>query len=211
MMRIAIVLLALLLVASPALAQLEDEGDEYGDEETHAASKADDLTGKLGVGFNSQAVGLWLWGEGAYVPYSAAISVRYYFIDMVGIDFSLGFGWFETEVDGEDVKYSAMLAEPKVLVNFLSEEQAVLYGFGALGLLRYKYPESVSRGDVDYDTDTGVRLSGGVGVHWFFQGLPNLGFSAEFGGMYETLGDDQFLGTFGGMLTNFGIHYYFSF
>ena len=107
--------------------------------------------------------------------------------------------------------HSAMLAEPKVLVNFLSEEQAVLYGFGALGLLRYKYPESVSRGDVNYDTDTGVRLSGGVGVHWFFQGLPNLGFSAEFGGMYETLGDDQFLGTFGGMLTNFGIHYYFSF
>lgn len=201
-----IVLTMLLLFVAPIFAQEEDEeSDKEYDED---AGKAGELVGKLGVGFNAQTIGLWRGGENAFTPYSAGVSVRYYFTNLIGIEGSVGFGWYELDVEkrqgGEgtaDVNYSAISLEPKVLFNFLSEKQACVYGFGGLGLIHY---------EAEDDSDTGIRLSAGAGVQWFFYGLPNLGFSAEFGLTYETIGDLQFFGTFGGMLTSFGIHYYFA-
>lgn len=208
MKRWLIALVAILVLAANVVAK--EKADE---EDKEDSGKASELVGKLGIGFNAQTIGLWIGSENAFFPYSAGISVRYYFTDMIGFEGSLGFGWYEFDTESnrrggeesEDVSYSAISLEPKILFNFLSEEQACLYAFGGLGFVHYR---------VDYDgeddTETGIRLSIGAGAQWFFEGLPNLGFSAEFGVMYEAIEDVQFFGTFGGMLTSFGIHYYFS-
>jgi len=204
MKRWLVALLALMLIAIPAFA-LGDEEDE--ETQNAGTGKAHDLVGKLGVGFNAQTIGLWFSTENAFTPYSAGVSVRYYFTDLLGMEASLGFGYYSMDVakrqgdQNGNVDYSAMSLEPKVLFNFLSEEQSVLYAFGGLGLMQYKAND---------DTETGIRVSAGAGIQWFFSGLPNLGFSAEFGAMYQTMDDITFFGTFGGMLASFGLHYYFA-
>ena len=60
-------------------------------------------------------------------------------------------------------------------------------------------------------TETAKWLSVGIGIEYFFSGLPNLGFSTEVGLTMMDYDDDNSFGTTADSFVGAGIHYYFDF
>ncbi len=144
---------------------------------------AKDLKGKVGLGFNSQ-----LSENGM-----DSVSAKYWLNNDLGFQGIFGFT-FSDDVDELDLG-------GKVLYKLIDEDNMYVAGIGGLGM---------SRVDPDQgDSDTGWWLSGGVGLEYFFSGLPNLGFSAELGLVFSDYGDNSSFNTSADTAVSAGIHYYF--
>ena len=89
----------------------------------------------------------------------------------------------------------------KVMYKLIDGENMYVAGIGGLGM---------SRVDPDAgDDDTGWWLSGGVGLEYFFSGLPNLGFSTEVSIVFSDYYDNSSFNTAADTAISAGIHYYF--
>jgi hypothetical protein len=149
---------------------------------------AKDLSGLVGVGFTnafSGASGL------------TSVSARYWVDKQLGIEGLVGFESVNRE-RGADLNRQVFAA--RLLLNFVQEDNLHLYGGAGLALLREEF---------DDDSDSGLGLDLFVGAEFFFQGLPNLGFSSEVGLEISDDGNTTFVGTHGGSFATFGIRYYF--
>ena len=60
-------------------------------------------------------------------------------------------------------------------------------------------------------SETAKWAKAGVGIEYFFSGLPNLGFSTEVGFTVMDFDDDTSFGTSADTFVDAGIHYYFNF
>jgi len=144
---------------------------------------AKDLKGQIGLGFNSQ---LSEWGMDS-------VSAKYWLNNDLGFQGIFGFT-FSDEAD--EIDFGG-----KVMYKLIDEQNMYVAGIGGLGL---------SRWDPDNgDSDTGWWLSGGVGLEYFFNGLPNLGFSTEVSIVFSDYRDNSSFNTAADTAVSAGIHYYF--
>ncbi len=146
---------------------------------------AKELKGNLGVGFNSQ-----------FSPEDLdSLSVKYWINNELAVQALLGFNYSdgpsETDVGG------------KVYFKIKDEENLHVDGIMGLGFARVD-PDKGS-------TETAKWLSIGIGLEYFFSGLPNLGFSTEVGLTMMDYDDDTSFGTMADSFIGAGIHYYFDF
>lgn len=148
-----------------------------------AAAAAKDLKGNLGLGFNSQL------SPGGV----DAISAKYWINNELCVQGLLGFKYTD-EADEMDIG-------GKVHFKIKDEENLHVDVMAGLGFA-YVNPEMGS-------SDTATWLSGGMGIEYFFSGLPNLGFSAEIGLSIMDYDDSTSFGTTADTFVGAGIHYYF--
>jgi hypothetical protein len=146
---------------------------------------AKDLKGNLGIGFNSQ-----------FSPQDLdSLSAKYWINNELAVQGLLGFNYSdaydETDIGG------------KVYFKVNDEENLHVDVFAGLGLSRVD-PDKGS-------TETGKWISIGMGLEYFFSGLPNLGFSTEVGLTMTDYDDDTSFGTMADSFVGAGIHYYFDF
>jgi hypothetical protein len=146
---------------------------------------AKDLKGNLGVGFNSQLS-----------PRDVeAISAKYWINNELCVQGLLGFRYTdntdETDFGG------------KVFFKIKDEENMHVDAIVGVGFA-YVNPDQG-------DSDTATWLSGGIGLEYFFSGLPNLGFSTEVGLTIMDYDDNTSVGTSADTFVGAGIHYYFNF
>jgi hypothetical protein len=146
---------------------------------------AKDLKGNLGVGFNSQFS----------LQDVDALSGKYWINNELAIQGLLGFNYSDT-TDELDLG-------GRVYFKIQDEENLHVDVIAGLGLSRVD-PDKGS-------TETGTWINVGVGIEYFFNGLPNLGFSTEVGLTLTDYDDDTSFGTTADSFVGAGIHYYFDF
>jgi len=146
---------------------------------------AKDLKGTLGVGFNSQFGSQDL----------DSLSGKYWINNELAVQGLLGFNYS----DDTDV----LNMGGRVYFKIKDEENLHVDAIAGLGFTRID-PDQGS-------TDTATWINAGVGIEYFFSGLPNLGFSTEVG--FTILDDDDgtSFGTTADSFVGAGIHYYFDF
>jgi len=146
---------------------------------------AKDLKGNLGVGFNSQ-----------FSPHDVdSISGKYWINNELGVQGLLGFKYSDSR---DEIDLGG-----KVYFKIKDEENMHVDAIGGLGFARVDPDKG--------DTETATWLSVGVGLEYFFSGLPNLGFSTEVGLTIMDYDDDTSFGTTADSFIGAGIHYYFDF
>ena len=149
----------------------------------HALAK--DLKGNLGIGFNSQ-----------FSPQDVdSLSAKYWINNELAVQGLLGFNYSDTS-DELDIG-------GKVYFKIKDEENLHVDAIAGLGFARVD-PDKGS-------TETAKWLSVSIGIEYFFNGLPNLGFSTEVGLTMTDYDDDTSFGTTGDSFVGAGIHYYFDF
>ena len=144
---------------------------------------AKDLKGKVGLGFNSQLSPTGM----------DSISGKYWLNNELGFQGIFGFT-FSDDVNEYDLG-------GKALFKIKDEENMYVAAIGGLGLAHVD-PDKT-------DSDTGWWASVGVGLEYFFSGLPNLGFSTEVGFQISDYNDNTAFGTMADTFVSAGIHYYF--
>jgi len=146
---------------------------------------AKDLKGNLGVGFNSQ-----------FSPNDVdAISAKYWINNELAVQGLLGFNYSDTR---DEIDLGA-----KAYFKIKDEENLHVDAIGGLGFARVDPDEG--------DTENAIFMTIGVGIEYFFSGLPNLGFSTEVGLTIMDYEDDTAFGTAADSFIGAGIHYYFDF
>jgi hypothetical protein len=146
---------------------------------------AKDLKGNLGIGFNSQ-----LSPQGV-----DSISAKYWINNELCVQGLLGFRYTD---DADEMDLGG-----KVHFKIKDEENLHVDAIAGIGFA-YVNPDQG-------DSDTATWLSGGVGIEYFFSGLPNLGFSTEVGLSVMDYDDNTSFGTTADTFVGAGIHYYFNF
>jgi hypothetical protein len=146
---------------------------------------AKDLKGHLGLGFNSQ-----LSPQGV-----DAFSAKFWLNNELCVQGILGFRYTD---DADEMDFGG-----KVHFKIKDEENLHVDVIAGLGFA-YVNPDRGS-------SDTATWMSGGMGVEYFFSGLPNLGFSTEIGFSLIDYDDDTSVGTTADTFVGAGIHYYFDF
>jgi len=146
---------------------------------------AKDLKGNLGIGFNSQ-----------FSPNDVdALSAKYWINNELAVQGLLGFNYSDT-TDELDVG-------GKVYFKIKDEENLHVDAIAGVAFARVDPDEG--------STETATRLNVGIGIEYFFSGLPNLGFSTEVGFAILDYDDDTSFGTTADSFVGAGIHYYFDF
>ncbi|MEJ2095857.1 MAG: hypothetical protein P8Y38_01670 [Deltaproteobacteria bacterium] len=146
---------------------------------------AKDLKGSLGIGFNSQ-----LSPQGV-----DSISAKYWFNNELCLQGLVGFRYTD-DVDETDIGAK---------INFKIKDEENLHVDAIVGIgFAHVNPD-------EGDSDTATWMSGGVGIEYFFSGLPNLGFSTEVGLTVLDYDNDTAFGTSADTFVGAGIHYYFDF
>jgi len=146
-------------------------------------SSAKDLKGKLGAGFNSQLS-----------PRDVdALSGIYWINNELGIQGLVGFQ-FNDVVDEFD-------AGAKVHFKIKDEENLHVDAIGGVGIVHLNPDEG--------DSENAFWASIGLGIEYFFSGLPNLGFSTEVGFTLVDIDDNTTFGSSADTFVGAGIHYYF--
>jgi hypothetical protein len=146
-----------------------------------------------------------LWGVGFTKALSPAdssltsISVRYWLDKQLGLEGLFGYNLINRDEDDE----RAFNLGGRFLVKVVEEQNLHVYGGAGLALL---YNKNDSKGE---DGKAGLGVDAFAGVEYFFQGLPNLGFSSEVGVGLASSGGTTAFGTNGGSFLDFGIRYYF--
>ncbi len=146
---------------------------------------AKDLKGTLGVGFNSQFGSQDL----------DSLSGKYWINNELAVQGLLGFNYS----DDTDV----LNMGGRVYFKIKDEENLHVDAIAGLGFTRLD-PDQGS-------TDTATWVNAGIGIEYFFSGLPNLGFSTEVGLTLTDYDDDTSFGTTADSFVGAGIHYYFDF
>lgn len=195
-------------------------------------SGAVDLSGRFGVGFNTQIglartdavmgadTGIGVAGAvSSTILDMSAISVKYHLSPAASFAVLFGFGFGSVDPEGGDneVSYSNLGFGGKLFYNLRQEKQLNLYGGAGFMFVRTGFE---SQADDSDGSLWAIKLPLFLGSEFFFNGLPNLGFSLEaglefvFGGGSVDVGQQSVdtsifnMGTFGGLF-NAGIHYYF--
>ena len=146
---------------------------------------AKDLKGNLGIGFNSQF----------NTQGGDSLSGKYWINNELAVQALLGFYYSDTS-DELDLG-------GKVYFKINDEENLHVDAIAGLGLSRVD-PDNGS-------TETATWFNVGIGIEYFFSGLPNLGFSTEVGLSLIDDDDDTSFGTTADSFVGAGIHYYFDF
>jgi hypothetical protein len=146
---------------------------------------AKDLKGNLGMGFNSQ-----LSPQGV-----DSLSAKYWINNELCVQGIFGFRYTD---DADEMDFGG-----KVHFKIKDEENLHVDAIAGVGWA-YVNPDQGS-------SDTATWLSGGMGIEYFFNGLPNLGFSTEIGFTMMDYDDDTAVGTTADTFVGAGIHYYFNF
>lgn len=125
-----------------------------------------------------------------------AVSFRYWQKGEMGLEAFLGYFSYDNSTNGSGIG-------AKFLKPMKDEQNLTAYWFGMLTLIN---------GSVAGTSASGTVIGAGLGVEFFLDGLPNLGFSAEIG--ISNRGGDAFAGTKGtdinaNPLSNAGVRYYF--
>jgi hypothetical protein len=155
-------------------------------------SAAKDLSNRWGVGFTTA-----LSPEASFGDELTSLSVRYWLDKQLGLEGVVGYSLVNRD-EGEDQRYSTFGG--RFLIKMVEEENLHVYGGAGIAFLYAK--EGDNKG-------SGVGVEAFAGAEYFFQGLPNLGFSSEVGLRLSDTGDTTVFGTDGGSFLNFGIRYYF--
>lgn len=146
---------------------------------------AKDLKGQLGLGYNAQ-----------FSPEDLdSLSAKYWINNELAVQGLFGFNFSDpsNEIDIGGKVYFKVKDEENLHVDVLA----------GLGFARV----DPDRGS----TETAKWLSVGIGIEYFFSGLPNLGFSTEVGLTMMDYDDDNSFGTTADSFVGAGIHYYFDF
>jgi len=146
---------------------------------------AKDLKGNLGIGYNAQ-----------FSPEDLeSLSGKYWINNEIAVQGLLGFKFSDSS---DDLDLGG-----KLYFKIKDEENLHVDAIAGLGY---------SRVDPDKgNTNTGAWINVGVGIEYFFSGLPNLGFSTEVGLTFTDYDDDDSFGTTADSFVGAGIHYYFDF
>ena len=174
-------LLACLLSLSAGIVSAKDPQTQKKAPAPQTSSSTKEA-GRIGVGFNSQLSNFGL----------TSLSLRYWLDRKIAIEGILGFS--VGDIKGIDLG-------GKFLGVLKSEQNLNVYGFGLLGIESFD-----NTGTGGATNETKATVGGGLGTEFFFNGLPNLGFGAEIGLVYN--GFSKSLTTFGNLITSVGIHYY---
>lgn len=144
-----------------------------------------DLKGHLGIGFNSQ-----------FSPENLdSLSGKYWINNELAVQGLFGFN-FSDSSDDLDIG-------GKAYFKIKDEENLHVDIIAGVGF---------SRSDPDKgNTKTGTWVNAGVGLEYFFSGLPNLGFSTEVGVTFTDYDHDKSFGSTADSFVSAGIHYYFDF
>ncbi|MCX5782031.1 MAG: hypothetical protein NT145_04930 [Elusimicrobia bacterium] len=150
---------------------------------------------KMGKAKKSQAEQMYGLGFNTQTGISA-VSLRYWKKGEIGFEGMLGYYSYDNSTNGS-------LVGGKLLMPIKDEKNLTCYWFGMLGLRN----QSVAGASA-----SGTFIGAGVGVEFFFEELPNLGFGAEIG--LANTGGDAYTGTkgtalFSGSIDSVGIRYYF--
>jgi len=142
-----------------------------------------DLKGYLGIGFNSQ-----------FSPENLdALSGKYWINNELAVQGLLGFS-FSDSSDDLDIG-------GKVYFKIKDEENLHVDIIAGVGF---------SHSDPDRgNTKDGTWVNAGVGLEYFFSGLPNLGFATEVGFTFSDYDHDSSFGSTADTFVGAGIHYYF--
>lgn len=146
------------------------------------AAQAKDLRKRFGVGFTEQVGGF------------PSIAVRYGLPmpnEVMNLQVELAAGFF---ADGDDTTTDGVSAGGRLLYALVAEDNMNLYAEAGLGW------NSVAG-------DNALRVQPGLGVQFFFFGLENLGFSADWGICID-LGKPTGVATWSSA-PGLGLHYYF--
>jgi hypothetical protein len=160
-------------------------------------AEAKDLTGRVGVGYEDTLVA----GPGESL---SGISARFYPTQQLFVGGVLGFQSVDPDAEGADTQTSFGLGANAGYV-FVDEPNLNLYGGAGLSFGSVSVTEGA-----DTEGKTALGLNVGVGMEFFFVGLPNLGFTAFYGMSYasvDDLGSSLSLG--GDDFGTYGIRYYF--
>jgi hypothetical protein len=144
-------------------------------------AQARDLTGRLGLGYNSEFANFTHTGG---VP---GISLKYGISRDINVEGVLG---VDTASPTNDV------VGLKFFKNIFYETNLNFYFMAGGGI-------------VSGDSKTGLELLSGFGVEFFFPGLESLGFAMETGAEIDNLTGSYNLKTLGVSFLNAGIHFYF--
>ena len=142
---------------------------------------ARDLTGRLGLGYNSEFAN---FSQPNGVP---GISVKYGISRDIGVEGVLGVNTASPTNDVVGLKF---------FKNIFYETNLNFYFMAGGGI-------------VNGNSQTGLEILSGFGVEFFFPGLESLGFSMETGGEIDNLTGSYNLKTLGVSFLNAGIHFYF--
>ncbi len=142
---------------------------------------------------------------------------------VLGIEGLFGYSRGSLKRENQSDQTSSVLAlGTKVYYNVIQKQNATFYAGG--GLLRVSGKDEIPvPGGIEITKGSEISMLGYGGTEFFFSGLPNLGFSMEFGikflvyGEWETTypaGDPDKVevggfGTYGGVFNQIGVHYYF--
>lgn len=155
---------------------------------------AKDMTGLWGVGFTKA-----LTPKGSDMT---AVSARYWLDKQLGLEGLFGYELVNNDDGGDERSLSL---GGRFLIKMVEEDNLQVYGGAGLALLYHKYEDA----DGDNQGGAGLGAEAFAGVEYFFQGLPNLGFSSEVGLKLADDGDRTVFGTDGGSFIDLGIRYYF--
>ena len=157
------------------------------------------LAGRIGVGFDTQLATVFSGPGSTTTTTTEALSAKYWFTSAIGIQALLGFNTWRLD---KTLNYN-LETGAKFLYNVVQEENLNFYLDAGAGVLIVGYGKNGKNRDV------GFTVLAGGGLEWFFQGLPNLGFDAELGLQYNSVGEYARFGSYGGAFGTFGVHYYF--
>jgi len=144
-------------------------------------AEARDLTGRLGLGYNSE------FANYTHTNGVPGISLKY------GLSRDLA---VEGVIGVDTVSPTNDVFGLKLFKNIFYETNLNFYFFAGGGI-------------VAGDSKTGAEVLSGFGVEWFFPGLESLGFSMDVGGELDNLSGNFGLKTLGVSFLNAGIHFYF--
>jgi hypothetical protein len=155
-------------------------------------ASAKDMTGLWGLGYTQ-----------ALSPANSSLtslSMRYWLDKQLGLEGLFGYNLVNGDNDNDERSFTL---GGRFLIKAVEEQNLHVYGGAGLAIL-YNKNEAANE-----DGSTGLGVEAFAGVEYFFQGLPNLGFSSEIGLRLADTGDNTVFGTTGGSFLDFGIRYYF--
>lgn len=146
-------------------------------------AEARDLTGRLGLGYNSEFAN----SDSSITGHVPAISLKYGISREFAIEGVVG---FNTGSPANTV------VGAKIFKNIFYETNLNFY---------YMAGGAAVQGN----SKSGAQVITGFGVEWFFPGLESLGFAMETGASLDNLSGSYALKTLGVSFLNAGIHFYF--
>jgi hypothetical protein len=145
------------------------------------SAQARDLTGRLGLGYNSE------FANYTHTNGVPGISLKYGISRDIAVEGIVGVDTISPTNDVVGLKF---------FKNIFFETNLNFYFFAGGGI-------------VAGDSKTGAEILSGFGAEWFFPGLESLGFSMDVGGELDNLSGNFGLKTLGVSFLNAGIHFYF--